>query len=163
MWYGTPQNKCTACRDAINPQKFTFCVAVGCNHIIGWVLNTLYKLLNLRALKYSHVNEMHIFQCMGKRFCVQFQRVPLKFHTKYLTHILNDTIFIQHWYRKCFWSTPRVTFEFHNDVMTWKRSPVNFVNFPYRGLVVWGFNGSFGVVHVVKQAVRRHDAHVTSI
>ena len=32
---------------------------------------------------------------MGKIFCVEFQRVPLKFHTKYFTHILKDVIFIQ--------------------------------------------------------------------
>ena len=56
-----------------------------------------YELLNLRALKMSHVNKIHIFQCMGKIFCVEFQRYPLKFHTKYLTHALKDTIFIQHW------------------------------------------------------------------
>ena len=30
----------------------------------------------------------HIFQCMSKVFCVKFQRVPLKFHTKYLTHTM---------------------------------------------------------------------------
>ena len=53
-----------------------------------------YKLLNLRALKFSPVNKMHIFQCMGKIFCVEFQRVPLKFYTKYLTHILKDAIAI---------------------------------------------------------------------
>ena len=29
---------------------------------------------------------------MGKIFCVEFQRVPLKFHTKYLTHTLKDAI-----------------------------------------------------------------------
>ena len=56
-----------------------------------------YELLNLRALKFSPVNKIHIFQCMGKTFCVEFQRYPLKFHTKYLTHALKDTIFIQHW------------------------------------------------------------------
>ena len=33
---------------------------------------------------------------MGKIFCVEFQRIPLKFHTKYLTHTLKDMIFIQH-------------------------------------------------------------------
>ena len=32
---------------------------------------------------------------MGKIFCVEFQRVPLKFHTKYLTHTLKDVDFIQ--------------------------------------------------------------------
>ena len=62
----------------------------------GHFKNT-YELLNLRALKYSPVNKIHIFQCMGKIFCVEFQRYPLKFHTKYLTHTLRDTIFIQHW------------------------------------------------------------------
>ena len=29
---------------------------------------------------------------MGKIFCVEFQRVPMKFHTKYLTHTLKDMI-----------------------------------------------------------------------
>ena len=55
-----------------------------------------YELLNLRALKFSPVNKIHIFQCMGKIFCVEFQRYPLKFHTKYLTHTLKDMTFIQH-------------------------------------------------------------------
>ena len=56
-----------------------------------------YGLLNLRALKFSPLNKIHIFQCMGTIFCVEFQRYPLKFHTKYLTHTLKGTIFIQHW------------------------------------------------------------------
>ena len=56
-----------------------------------------YELLNLRVLKISPVNKIHMFQCMGNIFCVEFQRYPLKFHTKYLTHTLKDTIFIQHW------------------------------------------------------------------
>ena len=47
-----------------------------------------YELLNLKALEYSHVNKMQIFQCVGNIFCVEFQRYPLKFHTKYLTHTL---------------------------------------------------------------------------
>ena len=45
-----------------------------------------YELLNLRALKFSPVNKFHIFQCMGKIFCVELQRIHLKFHTQYLTH-----------------------------------------------------------------------------
>ena len=57
----------------------------------------MYELLNLRALKFSNANKIHIFQCMDKIFCVEFQRVPLKFHTKYHTHKLKDTIFIQWW------------------------------------------------------------------
>ena len=52
------------------------------------------EFLNLRALKISVLYENHIFQCMGKIFCVKFQRVPLKFQTKYLTHTLKDVDFI---------------------------------------------------------------------
>ena len=57
-----------------------------------------YELLNLRDLKFSRVNKIHIFQCMGKLFCVEFQRVPSKFHAKYLIHKLKDTFFTKHWY-----------------------------------------------------------------
>ena len=56
-----------------------------------------YELLNLRALKISMLYKNLIFQCMGQIFCVEFQRVPLKFHTKYLTHTLKDVDFIHRW------------------------------------------------------------------
>ena len=59
--------------------------------------NNTYELLNLRALKFSPVDEIRIFQCMGMIFCVEFQRYPLKFHTKYLTHTLKDVTYKQHW------------------------------------------------------------------
>ena len=45
-----------------------------------------YKLLNLRVLKFRHLYKIHILQCMDKIFHVEFQRVSLKFHTKYLSH-----------------------------------------------------------------------------
>ena len=61
----------------------------------GHFKNT-YELLNPRALKISMLYTNRIFQCMGKIFCVEFQRFPLKFHTKYLIHRLKDMIFIQH-------------------------------------------------------------------
>ena len=63
----------------------------------GGRFKNTYELLNQRALKFSYVNKIHIFQCMGKIFCVEFQRYPLKFHTKYLTHALKDMIFMQFW------------------------------------------------------------------
>ena len=63
----------------------------------GGRFKNTYELLNLRALKFQYVNKIHIFQCMGKIFCVEFQRYPLKFHTKYLTHTLKDMIFMQFW------------------------------------------------------------------
>ena len=56
-----------------------------------------YEFLNLRALKISMLYENHIFQCMGQIFCVEFQMVHLKFHTKYLTHVLKDVDFIHMW------------------------------------------------------------------
>ena len=49
------------------------------------------------ALKYSLLNKTLIFQYMGKIFCAEFQRYPLKFRTKYLIHTLKDAIFIQCW------------------------------------------------------------------
>ena len=64
--------------------------------LVLWVpFKTTYELLNLGALKFSAVDKIYIFQCMGKIFCVEFQRYPLKFHTKYLTHTLKDMFFIQ--------------------------------------------------------------------
>ena len=63
----------------------------------GGRFKNTYELLNLSALKFSPVNKVHIFQCMGMIFCVEFQRYPLKFHAKYLTHTLKDATFIQHW------------------------------------------------------------------
>ena len=48
--------------------------------------------LNLRALKFQHCI---ILQWIGKIFCVEFQRYPLKFHTKNLTQTLKDVHFIQ--------------------------------------------------------------------
>ena len=56
-----------------------------------------YELLNLRALKSSMLYKNHIFQCMGEIFCVEFQRVHLKFRTKYLTHTWKDVDFIHMW------------------------------------------------------------------
>ena len=54
-----------------------------------FVKNT-YELVNLRPLKFSTWCKNHILQGMGKMYCVEFERYPLKFHTKYLTHTLKD-------------------------------------------------------------------------
>ena len=63
----------------------------------GGRFKNAYELLNLRALTISMLYKNHIFQCMGKIFCVEFQRVPLKFHTKYLTHTMKNVNFIRRW------------------------------------------------------------------
>ena len=59
------------------------CAVVGGGGGGGGFKNTL-ELLNLRALKISPVNKIHIFQCLDKIFCVEFQRYPLKFHKNIL-------------------------------------------------------------------------------
>ena len=63
----------------------------------GGRFKNAYELLNLRALKIPMLYKNRIFQCMSKIFCVEFQRVPLKFHTKYLTHTVKDIDFIHRW------------------------------------------------------------------
>ena len=49
----------------------------------------------LKLLNFLCLDEMHSFRCMGKIFCVEFQRYPLKFHTKYLAHTLKDVYVIK--------------------------------------------------------------------
>ena len=60
----------------------------------GGRFKNTYELLNLRALKISIWYKNQIFQCMGKIICMEFQRIPLKFLTKYLTHTLKDDYFM---------------------------------------------------------------------
>ena len=72
------------------------CLSTCCGSLMSLELGALgghfkyaYEPLNLKAHKISVLYKNHIFQCMGKIFCVEFQRAPLKcplkFHTKYLT------------------------------------------------------------------------------
>ena len=68
----------------------------------GGRFKNVYELLILRALKFS-MSHKNIFQCMGKIFCVEFQRYSLKFHTKYLTHTLKDVYFIHRWKLNSSW------------------------------------------------------------
>ena len=42
-----------------------------------------------------HDSTMHILWCMGSKFCVKFQRCPLKFHTKFWTHTLQNMHFMR--------------------------------------------------------------------
>ena len=63
----------------------------------GGGFKKVYELLNLRAPKNWTLSKNSTFQCMGNIFCVEFQRYPLKFHTKYLTHTLKDVHFIHGW------------------------------------------------------------------
>ena len=55
----------------------------------GACFQNAYGILNVRAL-----NNVYILQCMRKVFCQEF-REHLEFQTKYLTHALKLTIFVQ--------------------------------------------------------------------
>ena len=47
---------------------------IGDKPSFGGHFKNAYELLNLRNLKFSTLYENHIFQCIGKIFCVEFQR-----------------------------------------------------------------------------------------
>ena len=59
-----------------------------------------------------------IFQCKGQLFCVEFQKHPLKFHTKYLTHSLKFVYFV----KKCKFESSKI-YEFLKVVAWVKLNP----------------------------------------
>ena len=50
-----------------------------------------FELINLEARKVVHINKLHIFQSMGKIFCVEFQREPIhwKFKSSQIYELVN--------------------------------------------------------------------------
>ena len=104
------------------------------------------------------MNKFYIFQCMGKIFCVEFQRLPLKFHTKYLTihwkmiilyNVENLRALRFKSSKKRFWNTPQ-----HRTVQEYVHTLYFFVGQFYP--LVWGltllmlkmeYSGSFGQYH----------------
>ena len=40
-------------------------------------------------------SKIHVLRCMGSKFCVKFQRCPLKFHTKFWTHTPQKNAFYE--------------------------------------------------------------------
>ena len=76
-WHLTDANRCCI--------YVCVCVYVCmCVCVCGRGFWNTYELLNLKALKIAICYENRMFQCMGKIFCVQLQRYPLKFQTKCL-------------------------------------------------------------------------------
>ena len=63
--------------------------------LCAWgVSKTLTSSLTWELLRLHFSTSCTPFKCMGKIFRVEFQKAPLQFHTKYLTHTLKDTIFV---------------------------------------------------------------------
>ena len=91
----------------------------------------LCKNAHMNGLEYSSLNKMYIFQCIGKRFCVEFQKMPLKFHTKYFTHTLKAILFCTTLkFYKILDLTAHMLFWEHNPVLSAKRdSLVSFSRF----------------------------------
>ena len=60
----------------------------------GEFLSVCYRGYHKRDFQklFSDLHKIHIFECMGEIFCVEFQKVPVKFHIKYHTHTLKDMI-----------------------------------------------------------------------
>ena len=81
-----------------------FCQLCFASSKSGGCLKNAYELINLNALKSSLLNKLHIFQCMCKIFCGEFQRVVLIFYIKCFTHKLKDMTFIQCWKFKSSWT-----------------------------------------------------------
>ena len=90
------QNQFIILRERVN-WPCTVTVGRFCGRSVSWLylqggVSKCFKLLKSKSSS-IFTSEWNIFQCMGKIFCVEFQRVPLKFHTKYLAHTLKDMIF----------------------------------------------------------------------
>ena len=62
--------------------------------LLGGVSKTLTSSLLWELLDIHFSTDFTSFKSMDKICCVELQRVPLKFHTKYLTHTLKETTFI---------------------------------------------------------------------
>ena len=74
------------------------------HNVLNWWLwcilgnfKNMHELLNQRSLKIAMLYKNHIIQCMGKIFYVEFQRVHLKLHTKFLSHTVKGVDLIQRW------------------------------------------------------------------
>ena len=96
--YGTIfQHQITTKHYKMSPVVYDIYIIFGVNGSavvgVGWMewdghFKNSYVLVNHGARKFSFMNSLHIFQCKGCIFCVEFLRGPLKFHTKYLSNTL---------------------------------------------------------------------------
>ena len=95
-----------------------------------------YGLFNIKALKFSPVNKIQIFQCMGKIFYGEFQRYSLKFHIKFLTI---------HWKKLFFYNTEIWrALRFKSSYAFSKRPQVPIRNIPFH-IFLYGFENDAGL------------------
>ena len=76
------------------------------------------KWLNRNALQILPVYKLHIFQCMGKIFCVEFQRYPLKFHTKFVFVKIKNLRATSLYLSRQFWNGPQANEDRGRSVKT---------------------------------------------
>ena len=74
---------------------------IGKVHLSWCIIRIMRAMKNAyeQSILESVIKNIHI-QCMGEIFCVEFQRYPLKFHTKYLAHTWKYVNFTQR-IKKC--------------------------------------------------------------
>ena len=75
-WWCSPIVAYQGCQNVMEIAKAQRCARAGGGGGGGGGLRNTYELLHLRALKISSPYKNRIFQCMGKIFCVEFQRYP---------------------------------------------------------------------------------------
>ena len=59
-------------------------------HYVWHMLVSRLRTFNSRTFKYSHLNQIYMFQCICQIFCIDLQTLSLTFHTTYPTHTLKD-------------------------------------------------------------------------
>ena len=116
----------------------------------GGRFKNTYELLNLRGLKFSYVNKINIFQCMGKIFCVEFQRVPphkksnpyIERYDFYTTLKIQELLDLRAHMR--FWNAPLVLYHTTSKISLtddWHRDDLEHVTF-------WQLFEYLGILHI---------------
>ena len=80
-----------------------------------------------KVVKFLPPCKMHILRCMGSKFCVKFQRAPLKFRTKFWTHTPQNVHFTVLYF--CVWVTISLNCDVISLSETGPRPPMDPHNF----------------------------------
>ena len=89
---------------------------------------------------------MHILRCMGSKFCVKFQRAPLKFNAKFWTHTPQNMHFTVSYF--CVW----VTIYLNCDVISLSEPGPSSI---------WPGNAYFPLINVTYDVLHRDQISLT--
>ena len=68
-----------------------------------WPILRCHNFMISQFVKFVTSRKIDILRCMCSKFCVKFQRAPLKFHTKFWTHTSKNINFTDLYF--CMWFT----------------------------------------------------------